>query len=373
MQEAESHGPYREDSGGEGAASSPRSRGAGSIESVKALRFFEPRKVAVVDVPDPHAGPGEVVLKLHATGLCNSDVRVYLGEKKAAAGVITGHEMSGEVVEVGAGANARMGETVAVCPIRCCGTCSFCREGYRNRCPSRKTLGYDEDGGIAEYVKIPAQLVALGHLLPMDRAIAPQVRAFLEPFACVLNSIEEIGTGPGRALAIVGGGPMGLVHLVAGKAYGAGPILVVEPEAERRAVALELGADAACTPEEAAAIGKEMTGGEGFHSVAMAVGFSDAFPTALDLARKLGRINLFAGFPPGSAYSLDLNRVHYDEVRILGTQNAPFHLYHRASQMLGRLPAIDRIITNKYPLADAAEAYTARLGKAGLKSAVVMG
>ena len=196
-----------------------------------------------------------------ANGLCKRDVRVYLGEKKAAAGVITGHEMSGEVVEVGAGANARMGETVAVCPIRCCGTCSFCREGYRNRCPSRKTLGYDEDGGIAEYVKIPAQLVALGHLLPMDRAIAPQVRAFLEPFACVLNSIEEIGTGPGRALAIVGGGPMGLVHLVAGKAYGAGPILVVEPEAERRAVALELGADAACTPEEAAAIGKEMTGG----------------------------------------------------------------------------------------------------------------
>ena len=90
-----------------------------------ALRFYEPGRVAVVDVPDPHAGPGEVVLKLHATGLCNSDVRVYLGEKKAAAGVIPGHELSGEVAEVGAGAEAAMGEVIGLCPILCCGRCSF--------------------------------------------------------------------------------------------------------------------------------------------------------------------------------------------------------------------------------------------------------
>jgi L-iditol 2-dehydrogenase len=337
-----------------------------------ALRFFEPGNVRVVEEPDPVAGPGEVILRIHATGLCNSDVRVYLGEKKAAAGVIPGHEMTGEVVALGPGAEAVIGETVSVCPILCCGRCSFCREGFRNRCPSRRTLGYDLDGGIAEYVRIPAPIVAIGQLLPMDEAVPSHLRALLEPFSCVLNSIEELQIGAGVSTAIVGGGPMGLLHLIAARAYGAGPILVVEPEPERRTVALELGADAVATPDDAAAVAKALTGGEGFRVVAMAVGFSEAMPVALALARRLGRINLFAGFPPGSSHVLDLNRVHYDEVKIFGTQNAPFHLYAKAARMIPRLPSLDRVVTNLYSLGDSADAYKARLGKAGLKSAVVI-
>jgi L-iditol 2-dehydrogenase len=339
---------------------------------VKALRFHQPGRVAVEEVPAPVAGPGEVVLRLHATGLCNSDVRVYLGEKKAAAGVIPGHEMAGEVAEVGAGAEARVGEVVSVCPILCCGRCSFCRDGFRNRCPSRRTLGYDVDGGIAEYVRIPAQMVALGHLLPMDPAVPPHVRALLEPFACVLNSIEALDMSPGDPFAIVGGGPMGLLHILAARASGAGEVLVVEPDDARREVARELGAEAV-SPSEAPDAAKEMTGGEGFPSVAMAVGFAEALPTALAITRKLGSINLFAGFPPGSSHDLDLNKLHYDEIRLLGTQNAPFHLYARAARMIPSIPALDRVVTHRYRLDDAADAYAARLGREGLKSAVVMG
>lgn len=339
---------------------------------MQALRFFEPGRVAVVAAADPHPGPGEVVLKLHATGLCNSDIRVYLGEKKAAAGVVPGHEMTGEVYETGPGARATIGETVSVCPILCCGSCSFCREGFRNRCPSRRTLGYDLDGGIAEFVRIPAELVAMGQLLPMDPATPPHLRALLEPFACMLNSVESLGVRAGAPFAIVGGGPMGLMHLVAARAYGAGPILVVEPDATRRQIATELGADAVADTTVALAAGRDLTHGEGFPAVALAVGLAEALPLALDLARRLGSINLFAGFPPNSTHLLDLNRVHYDEVRIFGTQNAPFHLYHRAAQMIPRLPLLDRIVTNRYPLAEAATAYTARLGHDGLKSAVVM-
>lgn len=339
---------------------------------MRALRFLEPGNVAVTDVPEPLAGPGEVVLRVHATGLCNSDVRVFLGEKKAAAGVIPGHEIAGEVVAVGGGAAAHVGQVVSVCPILCCGVCSFCREGFRNRCPSRRTLGYDLDGGIAEFVRIPAPIVAMGQLIEMDPTVPSHIRALLEPFSCVLNSIEELGIGAGVSTAIVGGGPMGLLHLIAARAYGAGPILVVEPEAERRAVALELGADGVADPSEAAGVGRELTTGEGFRAVAMAVGLPEALPLALDLARRLGRINLFAGFPPGASHVLDLNRVHYDEVKIFGTQNAPFPLYAKAARLIPRLPALDRVVTNRYGLEDAASAYTARLGKAGLKSAVVL-
>jgi L-iditol 2-dehydrogenase len=299
-------------------------------------------------------------------------VRVFLGEKKAAAGVIPGHEMAGEVVEVGPGAQAEVGDVVSVCPILCCGRCSFCRDGFRNRCPSRRTLGYDLDGGIAEYVRIPAQMVALGHLLPMDPASPPHIRALLEPVACVLNSIEALQARPGDPFAVVGGGPMGLLHVLAARASGAGEVLVVEPDDARREVARELGATAV-TPGEAPDAARDMTRGEGFTAVAMAVGFVEALPSALAITRKLGSINLFAGFPPGSFYELDVNRLHYDEIRLLGTQNAPFHLYARAARLIPSMPALEHIVTHRYRLEDAAAAYAARLGREGLKSAVVMG
>src|SRR5690606_19216797 len=150
--------------------------------------------------------------------------------------------------------------------------CSFCRDGFRNRCYNRVTLGYDLDGGIAEYVRIPAQMVALGHLLPVDASAPPQVRALVEPLACVLSSLDAIGVQPGEPMAVVGGGPMGLMHMLAARAYGAGPILVVETDETRRGVARELGAEAVASPEAAAEIARDMTAGEGFPSVAMAVG-----------------------------------------------------------------------------------------------------
>ena len=339
---------------------------------MKALRFHEPGKAAVEDLPDPTPGPGEVILKTHATGLCNSDVRVYLGEKHAAPGVVPGHEISGEIVALGEGAIATIGQTVSLCPIQACGSCSFCRTGYRNRCTSRTTLGYDLDGGIAEYVRIPQQLVALGHVLPVQADAPPHIRALVEPLACVLNSIESMNVRPGAPFAVVGGGPMGLMHMIAAQFYGAAPILVVEPEETRRAVAMELDATRAVHPDEAEEAAKDMTQGEGFPAVAMAVGFSKALPTALSIVRKLGWVNLFAGFPPGSEHALDVNAIHYAEVRLFGTQNAPFHLFGKAAEIVHRMPKLDRLVTNRYALPDAADAYAARLDKAGLKSAIIM-
>jgi L-iditol 2-dehydrogenase len=207
----------------------------------------------------------------------------------------------------------------------------------------------------------------------MDRTIEPERRALLEPFACVLNSIESLAIHAGTPVAIVGGGPMGLLHLLAARAYGAGPILVVEPDADRRQVALGLGADAAVEPGDAEETANAMTGGEGFNTVAVAVGLAPAIPAALAIVRRLGRVNLFAGFPPGSTHTLDLNTLHYDEVRIFGTQNAPFHLYAQSARLIPQMPQLTKIVTNRYSLDDAASAYGARLEKAGLKSAVVTG
>ncbi len=348
-------------------------RAAGTLAPMRALRFLQPGRVRLEAVPDPVAGPGEAVLRVHATGLCNSDVRVFLGEKRAAPGVIPGHEFTGEIAEAGAGAEVEPGAVVAVCPIVACGRCSFCRSGYRNRCPDRRTLGYDLDGGLAEFVRLPARLLSLGHLLPVDPGIPPERRAFVEPLACVLHSARGLEFGPGRPVAIVGGGPMGLVHLLVAQRTGCGPTLVIEPLAERREVAAALGADAVATPEEATEVGRELTRGLGFPSVAVAVGSREGVELGLRLAAKMGRVNLFAGFPPGSSLALDLNRVHYDEVHLFGSQNAPIALYEAAAALVGRMPELERVITHRFRLEEAETAYAARLERRGLKSVVLIG
>ena len=197
---------------------------------MRATIFEEPGKVSVQDRPTPTAGPGEVRLRVAASSLCASDVRVYRGEKYARAGVIPGHEIAGVVDEVGEGVTGvEEGDRVIVCPIVSCGHCRFCQTGKRNRCTSRQTLGYDIDGGFAESVLVPAAIVGLGQVFRVPDDLPLDVAALTEPAACVTASLELCRTGIGDSLFIVGAGPMGLMHVIMARAAGPRPSSSASP------------------------------------------------------------------------------------------------------------------------------------------------
>ncbi|MEE8369945.1 MAG: alcohol dehydrogenase catalytic domain-containing protein, partial [Dehalococcoidia bacterium] len=181
---------------------------------MKACVFHGPGDIRVETLPEPQPGPGELVLRMEATGLCYSDIRVYKGEKKARLGVIPGHENVGVIEEIGEGAEGfEKGQRVALCPIIACGRCFYCRRGLRNRCPERVTLGYEENGGLAQYLLVPSSIVSLGHVFPVPDGLPPDVATLTEPLACVLNSLESCRISPGGSLLLLGAGPMGLLHL----------------------------------------------------------------------------------------------------------------------------------------------------------------
>ncbi len=344
------------------------------MDTMRSLIFYGPGDIKVEQRPVPVIGPGEALLKVGATSVCASDIRVYRGEKKAKPGVITGHEFAGRVAQVGEGVTeAAVGDRVIVCPIIACGACYYCQIGRRNRCLKRVTLGYDEDGGFADYVRIPAELVRLGHMIPLDSELPYELASITEPMACVLNSLESCKVTPGCTMAILGCGPMGLMHLVLGKAMGAAKIIMSDPVEERRHVAEELGATMALDPAKFS-IAKETqaaTHGLGADAGFLSIGIAELVEEGLGAVRKEGYFNLFAGFPPSARINMEANRIHYDEIFMTGTQNATTDHYVRVSHMLPHLPGALRLITNRYQPEEANLAYEARLGLSGLKSVVL--
>lgn len=339
---------------------------------MKACVFHAPGDVSVVEMPVPEPGAGELLLRVGAAGLCHSDVRVYKGEKYARQGVVPGHEISGVIAAVGEGASTwAEGDRVSLCPIIACGLCSFCRVGKRNRCVKRITLGYDENGGLGEYVLVPEPIVRLGHVFRLPEGVPLDLASLLEPTACVFNSMELLDISAGVNLLVVGAGPMGLMHIVVAKALGAN-VIASEPDEGRRGKARELGATVIDPmTQDAVAVVKELTGGEGADAASVTTGAVPAVVPALAGVRKQGVINLFGGFPPNSIVELDPNLIHYNELVLTGSQNATIAQYERALRLLPRLGDLRHVVSHSFTVDEAPKAYESRLTTAGLKTEVV--
>jgi threonine dehydrogenase-like Zn-dependent dehydrogenase len=340
---------------------------------MKACVFRAPGDVVVLDVPTPQPGPGEILLRVGTAGLCASDVRVYKGEKYAKPGVIPGHEFAGVIADVGSGVSSyQAGERVAVCPIVPCGICDFCRVGKRNRCINRVTLGYDENGGLSEYVLVPEPIVRLGHVFRLPAGLSLKQASLLEPTACVMNSLELLGVGAGTTMLLIGAGPMGLLHLVLAKHLGA-VVYASEPDEGRRSFARQLGAAATIDPtsQDVATAVKELTDGQGADVAVVSAGSAPAAMTSFGAVRRQGSINLFAGFPPNTVLDLDPNVIHYNELILTGSQNATTGQYAKTLKLLPGLTDLRKIVSDSFSIDDAPKAYEARLGSAGLKTEVV--
>jgi len=340
---------------------------------MKACIFYEAGNVKVEEIPTPDVLDGQVLVKTQAASICYSDIRVFRGLKSASSGVAIGHEAAGVVAAVGKNVSSvTPGQLVSVCPIIPCGGCYFCLRGLQNRCEHRQTLGYQQNGALAEYILAPEGLVSMGHLLPLDNSIDPAIAAMVEPFACALYSLETCKLKPGGTVTIIGCGPMGLIHLLIAKQMGASKIIMSDPVEERLQIARDLGATVAINPNEIGLkeVVGELTRGIGSDLSIVSVGDVSAVEDGIQVTRKQGYINIFGGLPPGSELTVDPNQIHYDELFLTGTQNAPTEHYSRAAALLQVLPETEKLITSRVPLVNAPDIFTQRIALQGLKTIV---
>ena len=326
--------------------------------------YRSPGGLAVEDRPTPTPGPGEAVVKVTACSICGTDLRIASGGHRAYGdGVVRvpGHEIAGIVSAVGEGASLSEGEAVFVAPNYGCGRCRWCLDGAVNMCDSPRALGITDDGGFAEYVLLPRELVSQGNVMATGGDLAPAVVALVEPLACVVRGARACSIEPGDVVLVFGAGPIGLLHLKLAQSAGAAYVVVANPGSPRRERALEWGASATFDPtaETPAAVLELLEEARGADVVIVAAPAPTAQQQALELAAPGGRINFFGGLPRGrSAVELDTNLIHYKELVVTGT-TANTNDDCRDALALVREGKVDvaPLIEARFPLEKANEAF----------------
>ena len=340
---------------------------AAVLEDVGRLRLRRVRR--------PEPGPGEVVLKIEANTICGTDLRIVSGAKTAGVrpGVILGHEFAGRVAAVGDGvAGVPVGAQATCSIVVGCLRCAACQSGREHLCENLILFGYELDGGLAEYLLVPRIAMEHGNLVVVERELPATTLALAEPVSCCLNGARQVAVAPGETVVVLGAGPIGLLHIALARLAGATIFATGRPG--RLEAALSLGATEAfdLTGDALTREIMQRTGGRGADVVIVAVGDLSLVNQALELAAFGGRVNYFAGFPKGSAATMDPNLIHYRELLVSGGSNARRADVARAVGLLssGALD-VGSMVTHQFPLSELDEAMAAVRQRRGLKVAVV--
>jgi 2-desacetyl-2-hydroxyethyl bacteriochlorophyllide A dehydrogenase len=297
----------------------------------------------------PQVGEDEVCIKVHACGLCGTDIHIFEGTFPATPPLVLGHEYSGRVIEAGSSVRqVKPGDAVAVDPNIACGLCHFCRKGKIHLCERLTALGVHFDGGFQEFSKAPArQVYRLPESVPLSWG------AMAEPVSCCLHGIDLAAIEPGDTVAILGAGAIGLIMLQLAKLAGASKIFVVEPNTRRQALARKLGADLCWTPEGAAF--RTLDGG-GVDVCIECSGTPGGFASALEDAKRGGTVVVFGVSDQGLQTSISPFEVYYKELRIRGAFVNP-NTFSRALELLAtRKLCLDDILTRSVPLTNLQDA-----------------
>ena len=342
---------------------------------MKAAILYAPNDMQLALLDDPVLQPGDLILRVRAATICGTDIRVYRGRKTAGIRYpsVIGHEFSGEIVATGGSQGHVPGMRVGVCPAIPCGRCAQCLRGMENLCPDLQAIGYEIDGAFAEYIRIPARAVELGNVHVLSDTVTDSDAALIEPLACVLNGQNKVGLQQGDTVVILGAGPIGALHVKLARLRGASRVIVSEPNAARRAAALVAGADVVIDPTAGdlrAAVRSE-TRGQGADVVICAIGIPALAAQAVGLAARGGRVSLFAGFTKGEMGTLDINAIHYDELRVTGSFGLSRRDYEDALNMVtdGRIDLRD-MVTHRYGLHEVAAAFAMAESGAAMKVAI---
>jgi 2-desacetyl-2-hydroxyethyl bacteriochlorophyllide A dehydrogenase len=337
---------------------------------MKAVVFHGPNRFAVEERPVPEVGELDVLVSVHACGICGTDIHVLHGEHIVKFPVIPGHEFSGEIVQTGSGVvNVKVGDRVTIDPNIVDHTCRYCRRGEINLCENLTAVGLNYDGGFAEYCNVPAvQSYKVPDSLSLDEA------AMTEPLACCVHGIDRAGIVPGDSVVVLGAGSIGLMMVQLARICGAGHIIVSEPDEAKRHLAARLGADVQLNPlsQDVSADVTQITG-VGADVVIESAGRLETAELAPKLARRGGTVLLFGVVSPDKLAKISPYEIFFRELSIRGSFVNPF-THARAIELLtSRQVELMPLVTHRFSLDDAVRALEAAPSPDAMKVLLMCG
>ncbi|GAA2007045.1 alcohol dehydrogenase catalytic domain-containing protein [Nakamurella flavida] len=305
--------------------------------------------IDIRELPVPVAREGWVVLAPVGTGVCGTDLHLIAGDyPHGRFPVVPGHEFAGIVTQVGAGVSALAeGDYVGVDPNITCGVCPMCRAGAANLCVDILPVGVAIDGSCAEYVAVPAGIVH-----PLDPAITHRAAPLVEPFACVLHALDRAPGWRDDEVVVFGAGSIGLMAVVLARAEGAAGVRIVEPNASRRAAALELGALQAVPSVEE--LDRSV-----FDLAVDASGHPAAITAALAALGPRGRLVQMGVASPAASVALSPYEVFAKELTVIGSNSLADRYPEAAERMVDLQDALVGLVTATFPLERYADALAA--------------
>ena len=323
------------------------------------------------DVPIPVCGPSDVLIKVHAAGVCGTDLHIWEWDAWASARlkppVVIGHEFAGEIASLGAEAAAEgllaTGDKVTAEGHIVCGHCLQCRTGHAHLCSRTRIIGVDRDGAFADYIAMPASNVMKLDGIPMD------VGAIMDPTGNAVHTVLEGGDVPGSTVFVLGCGPIGCFACGVAKAAGASLVIASDFNDMRLSLAAKMGADVILNPgrDDVLARIRELTGGDGVDLVCEMSGHPDGHSQAFAAARLGGRVNLLG--TPSRTTEVDFARdVIFKGLTLYGvTGRKMYTTWQQMARFLrnGQLDPLP-VVTHRFPLERIADAIgVIKDGKAG--------
>ncbi len=332
---------------------------------MKAAVWHACRDVRVEEYPEPPPPPeGQVKIEVKWCGICGTDLHEYMAGPlyipaaephpmtAAKSPIILGHEMSGNVVEVGPGVSrVAVGDRVALCPIIGCQECEYCRSGLMGLCPTIAFLGISwSGGGFTQFVNVHDYMC---YRLPPE--VSYEIGALVEPFAATVRAVKKANVKPGETVAVVGAGAIGLMAFQAAKIAGAGQVVVFETAARRQELALQTGASALIDPvkQDPREAIEDLTDGAGADVVIECAGVEATGILAGQVARRMGRVVVMGVFEKPAL--LNYTDLVYGEKTVTGSMGG-YGVFDEAIQMMadGRFNG-EPLITGRIKLDDILE------------------
>ena len=318
---------------------------------MRVAMYYNNRDVRLEQMPTPTIGPGELLVKVLASGICGSDVMEWYRIKKAPR--VLGHEITGEIVKVGERVkNYRMGDRVFVSHHVPCNTCQYCLNGYHTVCDTLRSTNFDP-GGFAEYIRVPEINVDRGVFL-LPEKVSFEDGVFIEPLACVLRGQRLAKIKPGQSVFIIGSGISGLLHIALARASGAGWIIASDINEYRLKGAKQFGADETILAKEVNPTKtREINKGRLADLVIVCAGTISTYIQALQSVDRGGRVLCFAPLEPGLNFVFPFYDFWNDGITLLTTYGgSPFDITNAIELIRSQRLPLHEMITHRLPLAE---------------------